>query len=188
VVTSVLLFVMLFPVSAIRAVVPIILLLSCSVVGAGPISRPVTKEIGDRPQKITVRIRNGKTGLPIWVASPYVFLGKTDPQNFEKSHRRTELWNDAHVDVTGVNPPEVRIWEDFINRDCRFGDKDRGDKFRTFDFGGNTLNGTDVYDLNIILKTGIVAQNNCSAKTQKPEPGVLTIYVIPLTLKELWNI
>ncbi len=145
-------------------------------------------QISEKKQKITVKIRNGKTGLPVWVASPYVFLGRIAPQDFEKSHRRTELWNDAHVDVTGVNPPEVRIWEDFISRDCRFDDKDKADKFRTFDSGGNTLNGTDVYDLNMILKTGIVTPNHCSAKTQKPEPGVLTIYVIPLTLKELWNI
>jgi hypothetical protein len=138
-----------------------------------------------RHQQITVKIRNGKTGRPIWLASPYVFLGKPDPQKFQESYRRTKLWNDAHVDVSGIAPREVRVWIDFIHRDCRFAEGDN--RFRTFDLGGSTLSGIGSFDLDTILSTGIVASNLCSAKTQRPEPGVLVIYVIPPTFKELWD-
>ncbi len=89
------------------------------------------------------------------------------------------------MDVSGIAPHEVRVWIDFIHRDCRFGDGDN--RFRTFDFGGNTLNGIGSFDLDTILSTGIVAPNMCSTKTQQPEPGVLVIYVIPATFKELWD-
>jgi hypothetical protein len=141
---------------------------------------------GQTPHRqITVKIRNGKTGRPIWLASPYVFLGKSDPQHFEESYRRTKLWSDAHVDVSGVTPREIRVWIDFTHRDCRFAEGDN--RFRTFDFRGKTLNGIGSFDLDTILSTGIVAPNLCSTKTQQPEPGVLVIYVVPATFKELWN-
>ena len=136
-------------------------------------------------QQIIVKIRNGKTGRPIWIASPYVFLGKTDPQNFEDSYRRTKFWGDARVDVSATQPREVRVWVDFIERDCRYGDDLK--QFLVFDYAGKTLGNTEVYDIDRVLSTGIVTRNLCSSKTQRPEPGVLTIYVIPETFKELWN-
>jgi hypothetical protein len=83
-----------------------------------------------------------------------------------------------------VVPREVKVWIDFIHRDCRFAEGDS--KFRTFDFDGNTLTGIGSFDLDVILSRGIVAPNLCSTKTQEPEPGVLTIFVIPATFKELW--
>ena len=129
-------------------------------------------------QRIVVKIRNGNTGFPVWLASPYVFVGDTDPQKFIDSYRRTKLWGDAHVDVDGATPPEVKVWVDFIHRDCRYASVDRNyqtDPART------------TYDIAKILAEGIVAPNLCSAKTQRPEPGVLTIYVLPATFKELWN-
>ncbi len=127
-------------------------------------------------QQIVVRVRNGKTGLPIWLASPYVFLGKTDPQNSADSYRRTKLWGDAKVDVTGTSPREVRVWVDFVHRDCRVAEGP-----------GAIVPGGLTYDLDRILKTGIVAPNLCGSKTQAQEPGVLTIYVIPESFKELWD-
>ena len=136
-------------------------------------------------QQIVVRIRNGRTGLPIWLASPYVFVGQTDPKKFYESYRRTKLWGDAHVNVTGAAPREVKVWVDFIHRDCRFAATDQS--HRTFDFAGNTLRNRETYDIDTILRLGIVAQNLCSAKTQRSEPGVLTIYVLPATFKELWD-
>jgi len=136
-------------------------------------------------QQIIVKIRNGKTGRPIWIASPYVFLGNADPQNFEDSYRRTKFWGDAHVDVSATQPREVRVWVDFIERDCRYGDDFK--QFLVFDYAGKTLRNTEVYDIDRILSTGIVTRNLCSSKTQRPEPGALTIYVIPETFKELWN-
>jgi hypothetical protein len=154
---------------------------------SGPysIAKPTGQTTGTPHQQITVKIRNGKTGGAIWLASPYVFLGKPDPQHFEESHRRTKLWSDARVDVSGVAPREIRVWIDFIHRDCRFADGDN--RFRTFDFGGNTLNGVGSFDIDTILSTGIVAPNLCGTQTQHPEPGVLVIYVIPATFKELWG-
>jgi hypothetical protein len=135
--------------------------------------------------QITIEIRNGKTGGPVWIASPYVFLGTPDPNKFEESYRRTKFWSDAHVDVSGVEPREVRVWVDFTDRDCRYaGDyKD----FQMFYFGGETLKRMPFYDIDKILSTGIVTANLCGAKTKQPRPGVLTIYVIPATFKELWN-
>jgi hypothetical protein len=43
------------------------------------------------------------------------------------------------------------------------------------------------YDIDQILSSGIVTQNLCGGKTLRPKPGVLTIYVLPESLKEMWN-
>ena len=101
------------------------------------------------------------------------------------SYRRTKLWGDAHVDVTGATPREVKVWVDFLHQDCRFPAGHLSTQ--TFDFAGNTLRISEAYDIDMILSVGIVAQNFCSARTQRPEPGVLTIYVLPATIKELWD-
>ncbi len=89
------------------------------------------------------------------------------------------------MDVTGTAPPEVRVWVDYLHRDCRVPEGD--DTYRVFDLGGRTLNTMATYDLNAILKTGVVAKNLCGSETQSPQPGVLTIYVLPATFKELWE-
>ena len=136
-------------------------------------------------QQIIVKIRNGETGRPIWFASPYIFLGTADPRQLENSYKRTRFWGDAHVDVSATQPRQVRVWVDFIQRDCRYGSNFK--QLRVFDYSGNTLRNTDAYDIDSILATGIVASNLCSARIQQPEPGVLTIYVIPETFKQLWN-
>jgi hypothetical protein len=95
------------------------------------------------------------------------------------------MWADAKVDVTRTNPVEVRVWVDFLHRDCRAPEDD--DTYRVFDLGGRTLNKMAVYDLDTILKTGVVAPNLCGSKTQSPQPGVLTIYVLPATFREQWE-
>ena len=176
---------MLLSPNAVRAIVSLCLLLLPGPTGLELVSQSAAKTTTNGREQITVKIRNGKTGAPIWLASPYVFLGNPDPQNFEESRRKTKLWGDAHVDVTGVQPREVRVWVDFIHRDCRFAAGDN--RFRTFDFGGKTLNGIGSFDLDVILSKGIVAPNLCSSKTAQPEPGVLTIFVLPATFKELWD-
>ena len=137
------------------------------------------------PHQIEIHIRNGDTGRPIWYASPYVFLGTADVNDFARSYRRTRFWNDAHVTVDGVAPREVRVWVDFIDRDCRYAPNDKS--MRTFDFAGKTLSRIPAYNIDDVLHTGIVAPNLCGTKTEMPHPGVLTIYVIPETFKELWN-
>jgi len=163
-------------------------LLACLVVGSfwGGLSAQQASAPPAKPhQRITVKIRNGKTGRAIWIASPYVFLGNIDPQNFEDSYRRTKFWGDARVDVSAAQPRKVRVWIDFIDRDCRYGDDFK--QFLVFDYAGRTLRNTEAYDTDRILSTGIVTRNFCSGKTQRPEPGVLTIYVIPESFKELMN-
>jgi hypothetical protein len=165
------------------AVALLFALASCTLGGLN--AQQATASRAKPHQQIIVKVRNGKTGMPIWVASPYVFLGTTDPQKYMDSYRRTELWTDAHVDVSAAHPREVRVWIDYIDRDCRYGDDFK--RFLVFDFAGNTLRNTEAYDIDTILSTGIVTRNLCSSKIQQPEPGVLTIYVIPETLKELWN-
>ncbi len=55
---------------------------------------------GIKREQITVKVRNGKTGLPIWLASPYVYAGSVDSQHMTESHRKTSFWSDAHVDVS----------------------------------------------------------------------------------------
>ncbi len=173
---------------ALGSAVRLVVLLSVS--GVAPLGQQVVSQspslAGSHPsQQIVVKIRNGKTGLPIWLASPYVFVGETDPQKFRDSYRRTKLWGDARVDVNGANPREVKVWVDFIHRDCRFPAVDQS--YRTFDFAGNTLRNSEAYDIGKIMTEGVVAPNLCSTKTQHPEPGVLTIYVLPATFRELWD-
>lgn len=152
-------------------------------------AQPLTVECAGKTQsgreRIEVRIRNGRTGRPIWYASPYVFLGTPDVKSFRESYRRTRFWSDARVDVTGVEPRQVRVWVDYIDRDCRYSATDLST--RTFDFAGRTLSQLPSYDIDEVLRTGIVAPNLCGTKTEKPVPGVLTIYVIPETFKQLWN-
>ena len=150
--------------------------------GSAAIDKNITQ---DRRQLVTIKIRNGKSGLPIWLASLYVFVGNASPSQLEEARRPTKFWSDAHVDIATADSRQLRVWVDFIHRDCRFVDGEN--KFRTFDYSGNTLNGIPTYDTDLILTKGIVAPNLCSDKTQAPEPGVLTIYVIPATSKELWH-
>ena len=169
--------------ASLRGCTMLALLLICGVCDKTVSSQSEASSAVKQHRQIVVKIRNADTGLPIWLASPYVFVGKAEPQRFRDSYRRTKLWGDAHVDVTGADPKEVRVWIDFIHRDCRFPDG----QYRTFDFGGTTLNGIGAYNLDTILATGVVAPNLCSGRTERPEPGVLTIYVIPATFKELWN-
>ena len=89
------------------------------------------------------------------------------------------------MNIDGVEPREVRVWVDFIDRDCRYAPTDSS--MRTFDLAGKTLSRIPAYNIDEILRTGIVGPNLCGAKTEAPTPGVLTIYVIPETFKELWN-
>jgi len=126
-------------------------------------------------QSITVKIRNGKTGLPIWLASPYVYVGNLDVQHQSEAHRKTKLWEDARVDVISAQPRTVRVVVDFVHRDCRYA------------VGDGSLSAVEDFNLEEVLSTGVVAPNLCSPKRLRPEPGVLTIYVIPATFRELWN-
>ena len=76
------------------------------------------------------------------------------------------------IDVTGADKPTIRVWVDFIDKDCR--SKDLSPV-------------ADSYSLTDILKTGVVSPNYCGSSKTKPKPGVLVIYVTPSTFKQLWD-
>jgi len=44
-------------------------------------------------------------------------------EDLERASKRTNFHGEVKVDVTGANPPEVKVWVDFISRDCRFTDQ-----------------------------------------------------------------
>ena len=160
--------------SVVRGVLPLALsLFSGDITPVGAFQAARTG--GTKRETITVKVRNGKTGLPIWLASPYVYVGKVDTQQMPENQRKTAFWNDAHVDVSGANPRRVTVVVDFVHRDCRYAASD------------GSMEAAADFDLDVILSTGVVAPNLCSSKRQAPEPGVLTIYVIPSTFEELWN-
>ncbi len=160
--------------SVIRGVLPFALLLFNA--GSTPVGAfQAAHTGGSEREQILVKVRNGKTGLPIWLASPYVYVGKVDIQHRAENQRKTAFWNDAHVDVSGANPRRVTVVVDFVHRDCRYAASD------------GSMEAAADFDLDVILSTGVVAPNLCSSKRQAPEPGVLTIYVIPSTFEELWN-
>jgi hypothetical protein len=79
----------------------------------------------------------------------------------------------------------VRAWVDLIDRDCRSAANFKD--LRRFDLGGGTLRQMPVDNIDQILSSGIVTSNLCGQKTQRPRPGVLSIDVLPESLKELWD-
>jgi hypothetical protein len=73
-------------------------------------SAVITKNIAqDRRQLVTIKIRDGKSGLPIWLASRYVFVGSASPSQLEEARRPTRFWSDAHVDVGTADPRQLRV-------------------------------------------------------------------------------
>ena len=78
------------------------------------------------------------------------------------------------MDVSGADPRTLRVVLDYIHRDCQ-------------DAQATASGAVGDFDLDTILTKGVVAANLCSATTQRPEPGVVVMYVIPSTFKELWN-
>lgn len=124
--------------------------------------------VGKSQQTITVKVRNGKTGLPIWLASPCVYVGKFDLAKQDQACRKTKFWSDAHVDVSGADPRTLTVVLDFIHRDCQYAE-------------ATASGAVGDFDLDTILKKGVVAPNLCSSRTQLPEPSVVVMYVIPST-------
>jgi hypothetical protein len=125
-------------------------------------------------QKITIKLLNGKRGRPVWwrgMASVRVgsMICRTDCAAVDK---RTNLAGEAKVDVTNANPRQITIGADFISRDCRFTPQSQARSL--------------IYSIDEIQAKGIVSDNYCGGPKRSPKPGVLIIYVIPSTLRELW--
>jgi hypothetical protein len=140
-------------------------------------------------QFITVKLINGKTGRSIWNGIPYVFVGKSmtetiDPYHSDARHR-TDFFGETRVEVTDANPAALKVWVDYITQDCRYPSADAPPLAFTYD--GKTMKDELTYSIDEIEKTGLVSANYCGAPRTKAKPGVLVIYVIQETFKELWN-
>jgi hypothetical protein len=126
-------------------------------------------------QAITIKLLNGKTGHPVWwrgLAS--VRVGSAiNRRDLDPVDKRTNLLGEAKVEVSDASPPQVEVGVDFISRDCRYSPQSQS----------NSL----VYSIDEIRAKGIVSENYCGGPKRTPKPGVLMIYVIPSTLRELWN-
>jgi hypothetical protein len=121
--------------------------------------------MGAEKIKIIVRLLNGKNGKPIKHEFPNIWLGDakfpTSPQA-EKG--------DVNLEIGAIQPREIRVMPNYYV-DCRFG-RDTLD--------GNLLK----YSLDEIASKGVVAENRCGQVHTTPIPGVLVLYVRPMTLKE----
>jgi hypothetical protein len=115
------------------------------------------------PKSVIIRTVNAKTDIPVWwLSSPGICVGsaKYDACIAKKGN----LFGDVHVDVSHADLPTITVSEDFVS--CS---------------GGGT------YSIDEIISHGIVAENNCGKTRRQPKPGVLVIYVTPMSFKELWN-
>jgi hypothetical protein len=139
-------------------------------------------------RSITIKLLNGKTGRPIWWrGSPYIFVGEAineGASNLEARAKVTNFLGEVKIDVTGAHPPLVKVWVDFISRDCRFSQSQAQPK--SFTYSGSTLQALPTYSIEEITTKGVVSENYCSAAKRPAKPGVLMIYVVPASLRELW--
>ena len=125
-------------------------------------------------QKITIKLLNGRTGHAVWWRGLATLrIGQAiSRKELCAIDKRTNLLGEAQVDVTDANPRQIEIWADFISRDCRY---------------NSEAPAIHLYSIDEIQATGIVSENYCGGPRRSPKPGVLMIYVIPSTLRELWN-
>lgn len=120
-------------------------------------------------QKITIKLLNGKTGRAVWWRG----LASVHVGSFDSVDKRTDLLGQAGVDVTNASPAQVEVIPAFVSRDCRYSEKSQTRPLS--------------YSVDEIRSKGIVSDNYCGTAKRDPKPGVLMIYVIPMTNRELWN-
>ncbi len=149
----------------------------------------LTAGTAPKKEQIFIIFYDGRTGHRIFsLRGVSVFLGRnaietiTDPFPF---NRRTDIFGKATIDVRGVQPRQMRVWVDFIDRDCRY-EQSKAPPL-SFSYTGSTWSALPVYSIDQIEKTGVVTDNYCGPSKRIPEPGILAIYVVPETLRELWN-
>jgi len=116
---------------------------------------------------ITVKVLNGKTGLPVWRESANIWIDD-DPQ----MNPKTNLLGTVKIKIPG-KAVQLTITPNWAH-ECRWDGKP------------NTKFG-DSYSVAEILSTGVVSDNFCGATKVAPTPGVLVFYERPTTWKERWN-
>jgi hypothetical protein len=133
----------------------------------------------------TLKIYDGRTGHQVrWMPVPYIFAG--NQSDFEAAKRKLDFFGEVNVDINNPDPAQVKVWIDFLQRDCRFQSEDQG-RAIVFTFDGKTMAMLPSYSLEEIKEVGVVSQNFCGKVNRKPEPGVLAIFVMPETFRQLWN-
>lgn len=116
---------------------------------------------------ITLRLINGKNGKPIKDESPNVWVG-------------TKLLEPVRVDSSG----EIKISIDPTGSTISFfGNYYRDCRYR--EGSGNVIQVKDLkYPASEIVAKGIVTENFCGEYVATPTPGVLVIYLRPMTFSE----
>jgi len=135
---------------------------------------------------LTLKIYDGKTGHQVrWMPVPYIFVG--NQKDFEASKRKLDFLGAVNVDISDPDAAQVKVWIDFLQRDCRFPSEQDQRRAIIFTFDGKTMAMLPSYSLQEIKEVGVVSQNFCGKVNRKQEPGVLAIYVVPETFRQLWN-
>jgi len=127
-------------------------------------------------QTITLKLVSGDTGHPVWwLGKAAVRIGGAiKPGDRGWIPITTNLAGEAKVDVTNADPAQLEAEASYITRDCRYRDASQSQPV--------------IYSIDEIRTRGLVSDNYCGGPRQAPKPGVLVIYVIPMTLRELWNL
>ena len=120
-------------------------------------------------QRITIKLLNGKTGRPVWWRG----LASVSVGSLNSVDKRTNLLGEARVNVTDAHPPQVEVVVAFISRDCRYASESQVRPL--------------TYSIDEIRAKGIVSDNYCGGARRAPKPGMLMIYVVPMTNRELWE-
>jgi hypothetical protein len=118
-------------------------------------------------QKLTVKVLDGVTGLPMWFEFPNVWIGSADD-----AVSRLDIKGEAQFEVSNAKPRVIRVSSNWY-ADCRYpGDaRDAGSKVE--------------YSIDEILERGVVAENVCGSRHAKPTPGAIILYMRQRTFKEV---
>jgi hypothetical protein len=120
--------------------------------------------------RIIIRLLNGRNGKPIRDENPNIWLGNAAIVTATQADSMGEIG----LDIRGVRPREIRFRGNHYV-DCR-GKAQR------------EIPQNIKYSLDEILSTGVVSENDCGKNRVSPTPGVLVLYLRPMTLIENWNL
>jgi hypothetical protein len=133
-----------------------------------PAQQPTAQDAGS--SKIVVRLLNGKNGKPLRNEYPNIWLGNASGIN-----PKTDANGEITVDISRVQPRTVRVLGNYYV-DCR-------------PRGSNKLAAMNVsYSLDEIIAKGIETENDCGKSQVDPIPGVLVLYLRPMTFIEKWEL
>lgn len=125
--------------------------------------------------KIQIRLLNGKNGKPIKDDTPNIWF---DDANSSLTKGPLNPHTDANGEISlAINDRNVKYVRVLPNQyaDCRFKDDSIAGRLSS-------------YSLTEIITKGIVSNNVCGKQQAEPRPGVLIIYVRPMTFMERWRL